>query len=49
MPAERGEVARDRKRGGAAAHERNALAILDRRRLGQARADIVLEIGGDAL
>src|SRR5215471_9724618 len=45
--AEWGEIPRDRERGGAAAHERNALAVLDRRRLGQALADIVLEVGGD--
>src|SRR5205085_559940 len=45
--AERGEIPRDRERGGAAAHERNALTVLDRRRLGQALADIVLEVGGD--
>src|SRR5262249_29187911 len=47
--AERREVAGDRKRGGAAAHERDALAILDRCRLGQAGADIVLEVGGNPL
>src|SRR5262249_36692829 len=48
MIAEGGEIPRDRKRGGAAAHERNALAVLDRRRLGQALANILLEVGGDA-
>ncbi len=46
--AERGEVARDRERGGAAAHERDTLAVLHRRRLGEAIADVVLEVGGDA-
>src|SRR3984893_19037723 len=43
--AERRQVARDRERGGAAAHERDALAVLGGRRLGQAGADVVLEIG----
>ena len=43
--AHRGEVPRHRKRGGAAAHERNPLAVLDGGGLGQARADIVLEVG----
>ena len=47
--AERGEIARDRERGGAAADERNALAVFLLRRLGQAVADVVLEVGGDAL
>src|SRR5262249_61331344 len=45
--AERREVARDRERGGAAAHERDALAVLCGRRLGQAGADVVLEVGRD--
>src|SRR6202043_1771482 len=44
----RGQVPRHRKRGWAAAHERDALAVLDLGRLGQAAADIVLEIGRDA-
>jgi len=43
--AERRQVARDRERGGAAAHERDALAVLGGRRLGQAGADVVLEVG----
>ena len=47
--AERREVARHRERGGAAAHERDALAVLDGGRLGQAVADVVLVVGGDAL
>src|SRR5262249_46622130 len=45
--AERREVARDRERGGAAAHERDALAVLGGRRLGQAGADVVLEVSRD--
>src|SRR5262249_56263745 len=40
--AERCEVARDRKRSRAATHERNALAVLLRRWLRQAIADVVL-------
>ncbi len=47
--AERREVARDRERGGAAADQRDALAVLLDRRLRQAVADVVLEVGGDAL
>src|SRR6201997_4946912 len=43
--AERRQVARDRKRGGAAAHERDVFAILGGSRLGQAVADVVLEVG----
>ncbi len=46
--ADRHEVARHGERGGAAAHERDPLAVLLFRRLGQAGADVVLEIGGDA-
>ena len=46
--AERGEVARDRKRGGTAADQRDALAVL-RQRLRHAVLDVVLEVGGDAL
>ena len=46
--AERGEIARHRERGWAAAHQRDALAVL-RRGLRQPAADVVLEIGGDAL
>ena len=49
MIAERREVARDRQRGGAAADERDALAVLVRGRLRQARADVVLVVGGDTL
>ncbi len=45
----RREIARHGERGGAAADERDALAVLLRRRLGQAVADVVLEVGGDAL
>ena len=47
--AERREVAGDRERGRAAADQRDALAVLRRRRLGQAVADVVLVVGGDAL
>ena len=49
MIAERREVARDGERGGPAADQRDALAVLLLRRLGQPRADVVLVIGGDAL
>ena len=49
MITERREVTRDGERGGAAADQRDALAVFLRRRLGQPRADIVLVIGGDAL
>src|SRR5262249_58440215 len=45
MIAERRQVARDRERGGAAAPERDALAILGGRPLGQAGAGVVLEVG----
>ena len=47
--AERSEVTRDGERGRAAAHERDALAVLDGGGLGQAVADVVLVVGGDAL
>ena len=47
--AERGEVAGDGERGGSAADEGNALAVLLRRRLGQPLRDVVLVVGGDAL
>ena len=47
--AHRGEVARHRERGGAAADERDALAVLLFRRFRQPVADVVLEVGGDAL
>src|SRR5262245_2387502 len=47
--AERCEIARDRQRGGAAAYERNALAVGYRRSLRQATADVVLVVGGDPL
>src|SRR5581483_4265769 len=47
--AERGEVARDGERGGTAADERNALAVLRDRGLRQPRADVFLVVGGDAL
>ena len=46
--AERGEIARHRERGGTAADQRDALAVL-RSGLGQAMGDVVLEVGGDAL
>src|SRR6202035_354149 len=45
---ERGEVARHRERGGAAADNRDALAVL-RNWPRHAVLDVVLEIGGDAL
>ena len=48
MIAERRKVARDRERGGTAADERDALAVL-RHRPRQAMLDVVLEVGGDAL
>src|SRR6266436_8346327 len=47
--AERCEIARDRERGGAAADERDALAVVACGRTRQAGPDVVLEIGGDAL
>src|SRR5262245_17259065 len=47
--AERREVTGDRERGGAAADERDALAVLAWGRARQAGLDIVLEIGGNAL
>ena len=43
--AERSEVARDRQRRGARADERDALAVLRRRGLGQPRANVVLVVG----
>ncbi len=46
--AERREVARHRQRGGTAADQRDALAVL-RQRLRHAMLDVVLEVGGDAL
>src|ERR1041385_7829634 len=49
MVADRREVACDRQRGGAAADQRDALAVLARRRLGQPVLDVVLVVGGDAL
>src|SRR5580700_6493096 len=49
LVAHRGQVPRHRERSWAAAHERDALAVLDLGRFGQAVFDIVLEIGGDAL
>ena len=45
----RGEIARDGQRRRATAHKRDALAVLFLGRLGQAGADIVLKVGGDAL
>src|SRR5580658_9821063 len=47
--AHRRQVARHRERGGAAAHERDALAVLFLGRLRQPVANVVLEVGGDAL
>src|SRR5262249_29586359 len=47
--AERREVARHRERGRAAAHERDALAVPALGRLGKPPADVVLEVGRDAL
>ena len=47
--AEWRQIARHRQRGGAAAHQRDALPILDGSRLGQAVADVVLEVGCYAL
>ncbi len=49
LVAHRGQVPRHSERGWAAAHERDALAVLDLGRLGQAVFDVVLEVGGDAL
>src|SRR5690242_7953422 len=46
--AERHEIARHRKRGGTAADQRNALAVL-RPGFRHAVLDVVLEVGGDAL
>src|SRR5260370_1352309 len=43
------EVARDGERRRAAAHQRDALGLFVRWTPGQAPADVVLEIGGDAL
>ena len=45
----RREVARHRERGRAAADQRDALAVLGGGRLGQAGADVVFVVGGDAL
>ncbi len=47
--AHRREVARHRERSRAAADERDALAVLLFRRFRQPVADVVLEVGGDAL
>lgn len=47
--AERREVARHGERGGAAADQRDALAVLALRLRRHARRDVVLEVGGDAL
>src|SRR6516162_10131428 len=49
MITERSEIARDRKGGGTAAHERNSPAVLDGRGARQAVPDVVLVIGRDAL
>ena len=45
----RREVARHRERGRAAADQRDALTVLGGGRLGQAGADVVFVVGGDAL
>src|SRR5262249_56331441 len=42
--AERRQVTSHGERSGAAAHQRDALAVLRRRRLGQTPSDVVLEI-----
>ena len=47
--AERRKIARDGERGRAAADQRDALAVLDGGGRGQAAADVVLVVGGDAL
>ena len=47
--SERREVAGDGERGRSAADERDPLAVAAGRGLGQARADVILEVGGDAL
>jgi hypothetical protein len=47
--AERREVACDRERGRAAAHQRDALAVLNDGRLRQPVGDVVLVVGGHAL
>jgi hypothetical protein len=47
--AERREITRNRERGGAAAHERDAPAVLRDGRLRQAITDVVLEIGRNPL
>ena len=47
--AHRGQIPRHRKRGWAAADQRDPLAVLFLGGLGQPVADVVLEIGGDAL
>src|SRR5262249_4034008 len=47
--AERGEVARDSERGRATTHESDALAVPALGGLRQAAADVVLEVGRDAL
>src|SRR5690606_26548993 len=47
--AERRKVARNGERGGAAANQRDALAIFDARLFRHARGDVVLVVGGDAL
>src|SRR6266851_4818745 len=49
MIAKWSEVARDCQRCRSTAHKRNAPAVLDCRRPGQAVADVVLEVRGDAL
>jgi hypothetical protein len=47
--AERREIARHGERSGTAADQRDALAVLQARRLRHAAGDVVLVIGGDAL
>ena len=46
---ERCQIAGDGERSWAAAHQRNALAVLHGRWLGQATTDVVLEVGCDPL
>src|SRR6516164_3194782 len=49
MIAKRSKVARYGERRRSAAHERDAFAVLDGRGTRQAAADVVFEVGGDAL
>ncbi len=49
LVAERHEVVRDRERRRPGADERDALAVLLRRRLGEELGDVVAQVGRDAL